>query len=182
MGCFTLCFIAWRPEAGSNPGGAKARTGGSANTIPLRRTARKPWAKSGNSGQPFHRCCAIFGRSNLFDLEKAVKEWRRRMVAAGVKTEKVLNELESHLRDDLARQVISGSSPEAAFELAVRKIGESDAIAMEFEKTGKEVRERKIKLLCIIFVALIYPLPFILSIPKPWISFEPVQRWLAIAA
>jgi hypothetical protein len=78
--------------------------------------------------------------------------------------------------------VKSGSSLEAAFEFAVRKIGQSDAIATEFEKTVKEVRERKFKLLCVIFVALIYPLPFILSVPKPWISFEPVQRWLGIAA
>jgi hypothetical protein len=118
----------------------------------------------------------------MFSLEEAIKEWRQRMLGAGVKTEEILNELESHLRDDVARQVKSGASSEAAFEFAVRRIGESDAIAIEFEKTGKEVRERKFKLLCIIFVALIYPLPFILSIPKPWISFEPVQRWLGITA
>ena len=118
----------------------------------------------------------------MFDLEKAISEWRQRVVAAGVKSKKILNELESHLRDDLARQEKEGASPEAAFEFALRKIGESDAIATEFEKTGMEMRERKTKLLCIIFVALIYPLPFLLSFPKPWIGFEPVQRWLGISA
>jgi hypothetical protein len=120
----------------------------------------------------------------MFDLERAIAGWRQRVNAAGVKTGKILDELESHLRDELARQVNSGSSPEAAFELAVRKIGESDAIATEFEKAapGKEFRERKIKLLCVVFTGLLYLLPFVLSIPKPWIGFEPVQRWLGIGA
>ena len=118
----------------------------------------------------------------MFDLEKAIKEWRQRIVAAGIKSEKILNELESHLRDDLARQKKSGASTEAAFEAGVQRIGELDVVATEFGKAGTEIRERKTKLLCIIFVALIYPLPFVLSFPKPWIGFEPVQRWLGIGA
>jgi hypothetical protein len=120
----------------------------------------------------------------MFDMERAIAEWRQRMGAAGVKAEKILKELESHLRDELARLVKSGLSLEAAFQLAVRKIGESDAIAREFEKAapGKEFRERKIKHLCVVFTSLLYLLPFVLSIPRPWISFDPVQRWLGIGA
>ena len=120
----------------------------------------------------------------MFDVERAIAEWRQRMSAAGVKSERNLNELESHLRDDLARQLKLGSSAEVAFEFAVRKIGQSDAVATEFEKAApaKEIRERKIKLLCVVFTGLLYLLPFVLSIPKPWIGFDPIQRWLGISA
>jgi hypothetical protein len=120
----------------------------------------------------------------MFDLEKAISEWRRQISAAGVESAEVLKELESHLREDLARQVKSGASNEAAFEFAVRKFGDSDALAMEFKTAALagEVRERKIKLLCIVFAGVIYLLPFVLSIPKPWSGFDPVQRWLGIGA
>lgn len=116
----------------------------------------------------------------MFDVEKAISEWRQRMIAAGVKTERILNELETHLREDLALK--SEEITETAFELAVQRIGESNALAKEFEKAAKGVQERNIKLLCIILVALMYSLPFVLSIPKPWIGFDPVQRWLGIGA
>lgn len=120
----------------------------------------------------------------MFDLENAISEWRQGMVAAGVKAGEILNELESHFRDDLARQVKAGASTEEAFKIAARRIGESGALATEFEKSAlaKEVQERKMKLVCIVFVAVIYLLPFVLSIPKPWREFDADQRWLGIAA
>jgi hypothetical protein len=120
----------------------------------------------------------------MFDPEKAIGEWRRQMVIAGVRSGEVLNELEGHLRDDMARQVQSGLSPEGAFDVAVQRIGKSDTLAIEFEKAAltKGVRERKMKLLCIVLAGVVYLLPFILSIPKPWSGFDAIQRWLGIAA
>ena len=40
-------------------------------------------------------------RQNMFDLEQAILEWRRQMTAGGIKAPEVLDELESHLHDDV---------------------------------------------------------------------------------
>src|SRR5690349_5892669 len=118
----------------------------------------------------------------MFDLERAIADWRQQMFAAGVKKAEILNELEAHLRDDLKRQVQSGLSPEEAFGVAVQRIGQSDSLAIEFEKTAlvKEERDRRMKRLCIVFVSMMYLFPFALSIPKPWIGMDPAQRWFGL--
>jgi hypothetical protein len=120
----------------------------------------------------------------MFDLEKAIADWRRRMSAAGIKDAEVLDELESHLSDDVGRQVQSGLGVEGAFDLASERIGKSEGLAIEFEKAAlaKELRARKIKLWCIALVGVAYLCPFVLSIPRPWINLETAQRWLGIGA
>ena len=70
----------------------------------------------------------------MFDLEQAIAEWRRRMRAAGLKSPALLDELESHLRDETARQMQSGSAAPEAFEFAVRQMGSADALKAEFAK------------------------------------------------
>src|SRR5262245_30181199 len=67
------------------------------------------------------------------DLEENIAEWRQHMLAAGIKTP-VLNELESHLRDEVEQQVRSGSSAPQAFETAVQRIGHANALKTEFKK------------------------------------------------
>ena len=81
----------------------------------------------------------------MFNLDQAIAEWRRQMGASGFETPEVLNELESHLRDDVGQQVRSGLSAQQAFESAVARIGEASLLKAEFEKAGgtKEVRLRK---------------------------------------
>ena len=37
----------------------------------------------------------------MFDLERAVSEWRKRMMAAGIESPAPLQELELHLRDEI---------------------------------------------------------------------------------
>ena len=37
----------------------------------------------------------------MFDLEQSIAEWRRQMLAAGIKTPVPLEELEIHLREDI---------------------------------------------------------------------------------
>ena len=46
----------------------------------------------------------------MFNLEKEISEWRQQMLAAGVKSPVPLEELESHLREDIEQQVQSGLS------------------------------------------------------------------------
>jgi len=72
----------------------------------------------------------------MFDVERAIAEWRQRMSADGVKTEEILNELESHLRDDIEEQTRAGMTPQRAFETAVERMGRGQALKREFEKMG----------------------------------------------
>ena len=71
----------------------------------------------------------------MFNLEQAISDWRRQMLAAGIKTPVPLEELEIHLREDIERQMKSGLNAQEAFEIAVQKIGPgSHELKREFKK------------------------------------------------
>jgi leader peptidase (prepilin peptidase)/N-methyltransferase len=81
----------------------------------------------------------------MFDLDKAIEEWRKQMVKAGIKTPVPLDELESHLREEMEQQVRLGSSAQQAFEAAAQRIGQASALKSEFRKVekAKPVLQRK---------------------------------------
>jgi hypothetical protein len=89
----------------------------------------------------------------MFNLEQAIVEWRRQMLAAGVKTPVPLEELESHLREEIERQTKSGSNEAEAFKSAVQKIGSAHTIQNEFEKVEATEEERQWQLVQIMLVA-----------------------------
>ena len=70
----------------------------------------------------------------MFNLEQAIAEWRRQMLAAGIKTPVPLEELEIHLREEIERQVQSGTEAQSALEAAVQKIGRAGVLKNEFQK------------------------------------------------
>ena len=70
----------------------------------------------------------------MFDLNQAIIEWRQQMSAGGIKNRLALDELESHLRDDVEQQMRSGSIASQAFEGAVQRIGQASLVGGEFEK------------------------------------------------
>jgi len=72
----------------------------------------------------------------MFNLEKSISEWRQEMLAAGIQTPAPLEELESHLREDVKHRVRSGLSEQQAFEAAVQQIGISHVLKTEFAKTS----------------------------------------------
>jgi hypothetical protein len=72
----------------------------------------------------------------MFNLEQSISEWRRQMQSIGIKNPEILDELESHLREDLARRVQSGESEEQAFEGAVQGVGQASLLKHEFAKLG----------------------------------------------
>jgi len=78
----------------------------------------------------------------MFDLEQAIVQWRQQMLAAGIKTPVPLEELESHLRDEIGQQAKAGRSEAEAFEAAVRTIGPARTVEGEFKKIagGKDAR------------------------------------------
>ena len=93
----------------------------------------------------------------MFDLEKAIAEWRRQMLAAGIKSPALLDELESHLREETGMGVKAGLTGQNAFEAAVQKIGGPNMIKNEFKKIGgaSNVLEWLMIAICAAFVALI---------------------------
>jgi hypothetical protein len=79
----------------------------------------------------------------MFDLERAIAEWRQQMLAAGIKTPVPLEELENHLREEIQRQMKSGLDGQAAFNLAAKKIGQASVLRKEFGKVGGAMSARQ---------------------------------------
>ena len=69
----------------------------------------------------------------MFDLEQSMAEWRRQMLAAGIVSPEVLDELEMHLRDDVEAQESAGLSTQEAFALAAKRMGQPGNIKTEFQ-------------------------------------------------
>jgi hypothetical protein len=107
----------------------------------------------------------------MHDLEKQIADWRRQMTAGGIKTSAVLDELESHLREDLAQHIRTGLPPDKAFETAVQRIGRSEWLKAEFAKLNDFKEARAGKVIGIACCGLAVPFsilwtPHLLTIPE----------------
>ena len=74
----------------------------------------------------------------MFELEKAIGEWRKEMATAGLKKGEAIDELESHLREEIQQQIQAGQTIQQAFEVAVERIGGARALKAEFVKIGRQ--------------------------------------------
>jgi uncharacterized membrane protein YciS (DUF1049 family) len=72
----------------------------------------------------------------VFDLETAVADWRRQMLAAGIQAPVPLDELENHLREEIERGIKSGLDEAQAVTRAVQSIGQIGALRNEFNKVS----------------------------------------------
>ncbi|HEY2081483.1 MAG TPA: permease prefix domain 1-containing protein, partial [Verrucomicrobiae bacterium] len=70
----------------------------------------------------------------MFNLDQSIAEWRRQMAVGGIKSRDVLDELESHLREDVEQQVASGATAKQAFCEAVTRMGSAEEVRGEFAK------------------------------------------------
>src|SRR5690348_9034818 len=78
----------------------------------------------------------------MFNLEKAIAEWREQMLAAGIKTPVPLEELEAHLREEIELQIKSGLSERSAFEASIQRIGRPEMLEREFNKNESTVMKQ----------------------------------------
>jgi len=69
--------------------------------------------------------------TNMFDLNEAIRTWRKRVQATGYIEDGEAEELESHLRDAIESFRAQGLSEEAAFEKATRQLGTVTGLAKE---------------------------------------------------
>ncbi len=70
----------------------------------------------------------------MFDLDQAVATWRRQTEGAGLDSPELLDELESHLREEIQKLIKLGMMEPAAFALAVDQIGEANLLRREFAR------------------------------------------------
>jgi putative ABC transport system permease protein len=77
----------------------------------------------------------------MFDLEEAIKNWRKGLNANEALEDGDKEELESHLRDKIEFLVLQGSSEEEAFEDAIAKIGTAQVLGKEYyRETTRRLR------------------------------------------
>lgn len=69
----------------------------------------------------------------MFNLESSLSAWHSQMLVTRLSPD-ALDELESHLRDDIAQQLRSGLDQERAFEAAVQRLGHPATLQKEFKK------------------------------------------------
>jgi len=96
----------------------------------------------------------------MFNLEQSISDWRQQMLAAGIQTPVPLEELETHLRDEVEHQIRSGLDVDKAFAAAAQKIGHAHLIQGEFQKVETVWSDRawKIKQLVVMLVVGLFPI------------------------
>ena len=73
----------------------------------------------------------------MHELESGIATWRKTMAEKLGQDQKVLDELEAHLRDEIDRLVTVGKSPADALTIAISRIGEPAALADQFARVSK---------------------------------------------
>jgi hypothetical protein len=120
--------------------------------------------------------------SNMFNLDQAIAEWRQQMLAAGIKSPVPLEELESHLRDEIEREMKSGLNELEAFHAAIQKIGQAHLIHEEFKKVETTKEDRKWKLAQILLLAFSSLFPFVVGRQVFYSEMTPGQKISGLAA
>jgi len=79
----------------------------------------------------------------MFDLEKAIATWRHLLRNNRAFLQEDLDELERHVRDQVAALTAAGLPEEAAFRRAIREMGSYGAVEAEYQKVywGKRRRQ-----------------------------------------
>lgn len=116
----------------------------------------------------------------MLNLDKAITDWRNQLIASRVTTAEVLDELESHLREDVRAQVRAGVNIENAFDIARERLGRGDALKTEFKKV--ESRSAPLmRLICLIFVGLILWMSGYTFVSLEMNSGEQIVAYAAVA-
>jgi hypothetical protein len=67
-------------------------------------------------------------------VEAQIAQWRAYVAKAPAVGERDLDELETHLRDQMAELAAAGLDPDEAFLVAVKRLGDVDALSREFAR------------------------------------------------
>jgi hypothetical protein len=89
------------------------------------------------------------------ELELFIAQWRRSLAETTGCTNEVLDELESHLRDEIQQLVQAGQSPEQAMARASARLGSPHTLAAEFAKVASPAPWLPVRLVLVLFTALV---------------------------
>jgi hypothetical protein len=76
------------------------------------------------------------GEKTMFDLNEQIKKWRCTLAQSEAFGKSDIDELESHLREEIERLIALKLSGEEAFWVAAHRVGNTDALAGEFAKVN----------------------------------------------
>jgi putative ABC transport system permease protein len=79
----------------------------------------------------------------MFDLEKAIKEWKKGFARHESFEDGLVADMELHLRDNFAELKEQGFSDEEAFQRAVEQVGSAERIAAEYGKNRELALDRR---------------------------------------
>lgn len=79
----------------------------------------------------------------MFDLSKEISNWRTNLSQKQTCVSSDLDELESHLKDEIDQLEKKDLSQQEAFMVATHRLGDTDALAGEFAKVNKSLLLRK---------------------------------------
>jgi hypothetical protein len=82
----------------------------------------------------------------VFDLEREVSVWRGALGSRGALSAESIDELESHLRDEIAELSAKGLDPDEAFLISAKRVGNLDSVAREFALASSEELWKRIVL------------------------------------
>jgi len=129
------------------------------------------WKKLRNANQP---------TAPMFNLEQAINEWRKQMSASGINSPAVLDELESHVREEVERQTSVGVDASKAFASAVQKMGAASTLRKEFKKSLGAVLAEKLMLAAAVLV-LAFGI-FLSSVAVVLCYLTPIERIIGAIA
>jgi putative ABC transport system permease protein len=76
--------------------------------------------------------------NKMFDLEKAIKQWKKTLRKNEAMEDGSMAELESHLRDEVENQIHLGVPVKEAFETAAQNLGSAAGLGTEYHKSSKQ--------------------------------------------
>ncbi len=89
----------------------------------------------------------------MANLEEHIAAWRRELAEALGGSAETVEELEGHLRDEVARLVQEGRTPDDAFATAVARLGRPPALAAEFARLGPAAPWLPVRVALVVLIA-----------------------------
>ena len=80
----------------------------------------------------------------MFDLENRITEWKDHLRRKGPLNDRDLEELESHLREEIDSLSRSDLTEEESFLVALKRIGRADALSREYAKVASDEMWRQL--------------------------------------
>jgi hypothetical protein len=121
-------------------------------------------------------------KNPMFNLDQAIHEWRRQMATDGVKSSATLDELENHLREDVAQRVQSGSNAEEAFKIGVERIGTGVRLKTEFKNAGTSLETRLANLIGIACASVAFLFSAWILFATFFVKIDFVSKLLGLSA